>query len=290
VRVGASKLDSKNNHPKRITMFNYYRMSSVFRRAAFAFLTAIGLTYARQTTPQKIHELFRRLWPQSIGVDLLKCGEYLIPTDIGVIDAVFSPGVGPNSEFELFFASKNIPCYMADASVDAPSVSNSNFHFVKKYIGATTQGEFINLEDWIHQNYPEGQNAVLQMDIEGAEYESILSVSSETLKRFKLIVMEIHYLNFLASQEGMALGSAFFHHLLKDFTVAHFHVNNFLRPVKFKDVMFPADIEITLVRNDLVKNPQPVEVLPHPLDMKNNPNKRDHQFHQYFRDGVVARY
>jgi hypothetical protein len=265
-------------------------MSSAFRRLWFRLLTSIGLTYSRQTSPQKIHDLFRKLWPQNIGIELHKCGEYLIPIDVGAVDAVFSPGVGPNSDFELFFANKDIPCYMADASVDAPSVSNSNFHFVKKYIGATTQGEFICLEDWFCQNYPEGKNAVLQMDIEGAEYESILSVPNETLKRFKLIVMEIHYLNFLASQEGMALGAAFFHHLLKDFTVAHFHVNNFLRPVKFKHVMFPADIEITLIRNDLVKNVHPVEMLPHPLDIKNNPNKRDHQFHKYFRDGVVAKY
>lgn len=271
-------------------MFKYYRMSSVFRRASFAFLTSIGLTYSRQTTPQKIHHLFQRLWPQKIGVDLRKCGEYLIPTDIGPVDAVFSPGVGPNSDFELFFANQNIPCFMADASVEAPSVSNPNFHFIKKYIGTTTRDEFVCLEDWIRENYPEGNNGVLQMDIEGAEYQSILSLSSETLKRFKLVVMEIHYLNFLASQEGMALGSAFFHHLLKDFTVAHFHVNNFLRPIKFKELMFPADIEITLVRNDLVKNAEPVRVLPHPLDIKNNPNKPDHQFHPYFRDGVVAKY
>ena len=70
--------------------------------------------------------------------------------------------------------------------------------------------------------------------------------------------MEIHYLNFLASQDGMALGTEFFHHLLKYFMVAHLHKNNFLCYIKIKRLMFPADIEITLVRNDLVKYAEPV--------------------------------
>ncbi len=105
-----------------------------------------------------------------------------------------------------------------------------------------------------------------------------------------MIVMEIHYLNFLVSQEGLALGSAFFNHLLRDFTVVHFHVNNYLRPVAFKGLKYPQDIEITLIRNDLIKNSKPVDVLPHSLDIKNNPKKKDHVLYQYFKNGVVAKY
>jgi len=271
-------------------MFKYYRMSSVFRRAAFASLTSIGLTYSRQSSVVKIHDLFRKLWPISTDMHLQKCGEYLIPENLGNIDVLFSPGVGLNSEFELQFANQGIACHMADASVDAPSVHHENFSFIKKYIGPKTEGEFISLEEWINANYAKGQNAVLQMDIEGAEYQSILSLPNETLKKFKMIVMEIHHLNFLVSQEGLALGSIFFNHLLKDHTVVHFHANNYLRPVKFKGLKFPQDIEITLIRNDLIKNSKPVDVLPHPLDIKNNPKKNDHIFHQYFEDGVVAKY
>lgn len=271
-------------------MFKYYRMSSAFRRAAFVCLTSIGLTYSRQSNVTKIHDLFRKLWPMNTEMHLQKCGEYLIPQNIGNVDVLFSPGVGPNSDFELHFANQSVSCYMADASVDAPSVKHGNFHFIKKYIGPKTEEEFISLEDWINANYAEGQNAVLQMDIEGAEYQSILALPNETLKKFKMIVMEIHYLNFLASQEGLALGAAFFNHLLKDFTVVHLHVNNYLRPVKFKGLKFPQDIEITLIRSDLIKNAKPVDALPHPLDIKNNPKKKDHIFYQYFKDGVIAKY
>lgn len=271
-------------------MFNYYRMSSAFRRAAFSCLTSIGLTYSRQSSAIKIHDLFRKLWPIDAGISLKQCGDYLVPENIGDIDILFSPGVGLSSEFELQFANKNIPCYMADASVDHPFINHANFHFTKKYVGPKTEGQFISLEEWIDKNYPQGKNAVLQMDIEGSEYQSVLSLSRDTLLKFKMIVMEIHYLNFLTSQEGLALGSAFFNHLLRDFSVVHFHANNYLRPVKFKGLKFPQDIEITLIRNDLIKNPTPVKHLPHPLDIKNNPKKSDHILHKNFKDGIVEKY
>jgi hypothetical protein len=80
-------------------------------------------------------------------------------------------------------------------------------------------------------------------------------------------------LNYLASQEGLALGSAFFNHLLRDFVVVHLHVNNYLRPVKYKGLKFPQDIEITMVRRDLVQNAVPVDELPHPLDIKKQPEE-----------------
>lgn len=265
-------------------------MSSVIRRVTFSLLTSIGLTYSRQSSVTKIHELFQKLWPKDVGIRLKKCGDYLIPENIGDIDALFSPGVGLNSEFELKFANQNIQCYMADASVDQPFVSHANFHFTKRYVGPKTEEEYISLEEWIKENYPKGRNAVLQMDIEGAEYQSILSLSGETLLKFKIIVMEIHYLNFLCSQEGLALGSAFFNHLLKDFSVIHFHANNYLRPVEFKGLKFPQDIEITLIRNDLIESSKPVNSLPHSLDIKNNPKKNDHIFHQHFKNGVVFKY
>ena len=271
-------------------MFKYYRMSSVFRRAAFSLLTSVGLTYSKQSDVEEIHNLFRKLWPSDAGINLKLCGDYLIPENIGDVDILFSPGVGFNSEFELQFANKNIPCQMADASVEQPFVHHPNFHFIKKYVGPKTEGQFISIEEWIGKNYPQGRNAVLQMDIEGSEYQSVLSLSRETLGKFKMIVMEIHYLNFLCSQEGLALGSAFFNHLLRDFKVAHFHANNYLRPVQFRGLKFPQDIEITLIRNDLVKNSSPVRILPHPLDIKNNPNKKDHIFHQHFKNGVVKKY
>lgn len=269
-------------------MTNFYRLSSVFRRVTFTFLTFVGLTYSRQSKVSEIHDLFRRLWPIQSDHELHLCGHYLIPKDLGKIDALFSPGVGPDSNFELIFAKQGVPCYLADASIDKAPIDHFNIHFLKKFIGPKTDSEFISLDDWVNSYYPEGNNAILQMDIEGAEYRSISSASIATLKKFKLIVIEVHYLNFLTSQEGLCTGSIFFDRLLENFSPVHFHINNYLRPIKFKYLKFPSDIELTLIRNDLITQRTPVEELPHELDIVSNPKKHSPSMHKQFISGVIT--
>ena len=41
--------------------------------------------------------------------------------------------------------------------------------------------------------YPQGQDFLLQMDIEGGEYLSLLATPQELLRRFRIIVLEVHY-------------------------------------------------------------------------------------------------
>ncbi len=125
------------------------------------------------------------------------------------------------------------------------------------------------------------------MDIESGEYEAILGTSRLTLKKFKVIVIEVHSLHFLTSSEGMALGNSFFHRLLKSFNVCHFHVNNYLRPVRYQGLVYPSDIELTLIRKDLCTDLTPVSNLPHPLDEPSNPRKKDPRFYEGFVEGVV---
>jgi len=245
------------------------------------------LTYSRQADPIAIHNLFKRLWPLETGHELSFCGGYLFPRNIGEIDVIFSPGVGPTSDFEFEFAKKGIACYLADASVDGPSIEHANFNFIKKYIGSETKENFICFRDWIVSNYPSGNDAVLQMDIEAGEYESILSLDDAFLARFKVIVIEVHNLNFLTSQEGFVLGNIFFNHLLNNFEVTHFHTNNYIRPIRFKGIVFPSDIELVLIRKDLCLDKKPVNILPHHLDKPSNPLKKDPAYHKNFLMGII---
>jgi hypothetical protein len=273
-------------------MFKPYRLSGTIRRFIFKLLTKSGLTYSRQSNPLDLYGLFQKIWPVETGHELAYCGgSYIFPGEIGEIDAVFSPGVGLNSDFELQFAHQGVPCYLADASVSGPAASHENFNFIKKYIGSDGDGNHIKLDEWVSGNYPLGSNAVLQMDIEGAEYDAILSTPHEILNKFKVIVIEIHNLNFMTSQEGFILGSLFFDRLLKNFYVRHLHTNNYIRPFEFGAFKFPSDIELVLIRKDLCKiSPlEPVKQLPHHLDRPSNPNKKDLEYYDGFVNGVVKR-
>lgn len=270
-------------------MFKPYRLSGTFRRFFFNFLTAVGLTYSRQSNPIDLHKIFKKLWPVDTGHKLIYCGGlYIFPEGVGEIDAVFSPGVGTSSEFELQFAKKGVSCYLADASVDGPAVQHDNFNFIKKFIGSDGGENYIRLNDWVNNNYPLGSSAVLQMDIEGAEFESILSTSQDILSKFKVIVIEIHKLNFMTSQEGCILGGLFFSHLLQNFHVRHFHTNNYIRPFGFGQFKFPSDIELVLIRRDLCHVVSPVNTLPHHLDRPSNPRKKDPLYFERFFEGVIS--
>ncbi len=254
----------------------------------FRVLASVGLPYGRSTPAADIHRLFRRLWPADCGFTLTPCGEYLVPAELGAVDTLFSPGVGQCSSFETAFADRGVVCHLADASVDGPAEPHPNFRFRKAFVGPRSEGDVIGFETWVDEVYPAGDRAVLQMDIEGAEYEAILATERATLRRFAMIVVEVHKLNMLTSQEGFALGSLFFDKLLADFVVCHFHVNNYIRPIVYHGLTFPSDIELTLVRRDLVGETKPVEALPHPLDRPATTRKIDPRSWPRFEAGVLV--
>jgi hypothetical protein len=227
------------------------------------------------------------LWPVNTGHKLQRLGNYLFPKNIGKIDAVFSPGVGPTSDFEYEFAKKGIKCFLADASVTTPAITHKNFIFTQKHIGKKTTENYMTLRQWVHNHYSVGNNAILQMDIEGGEYESITRTDQNTLCKFKVIIIEIHKLNILSSQEGLELGTILFYNLLNNFYVCHFHTNNYIRPIHYKGIIFPSDIELTLVRKDLCTSKTPVTELPNPLDIPSNPEKKDPSYYQNFLNGII---
>jgi hypothetical protein len=247
----------------------------------------MGLTYSRLTPVRDIHELFRELWPVETGHPLARCGPYLMPEGIRPIDRVFSPGVGDSSEFELVFAEQGIKCHLADGSVPGPPDPHPQFQFTRKFIGRRSDEQTVDFRSWVETFYPSGNSAILQMDIEGGEYESILGVDGHFLRKFKVMVLEVHCLNILTSQEGYLAGAAFFDRLRRDFHVCHLHVNNYIRPVRYRGLVYPSDIELTLVRKDLCAQTHSVAHLPHPLDRPSNPRKRDPRLHPRFEKGVI---
>ena len=61
--------------------------------------------------------------------------------------------------------------------------------------------------------------------------------------------------------------------LLQDFCVVHLKPNNADTTFSFAGYSFPNTLEVTLVSRRFVEPQKSVDRLPHPLDVKNNPNK-----------------
>jgi hypothetical protein len=230
------------------------------------------------TDQRWVSALIHRLHPVTCGRELIRLGPerdggYLVPDDLDGIESCFSPGVSNMSDFELDCARRGMKVFMADASVDAPAISHSQFHFVKRHVGAATQGESISLEEWIEtSDAGSGADCLLQMDIEGCEYEALLSLPIAVQRRFRIIVVEFHFLDRLFCEPMFALYARAFEKLLTTHSCVHIHPNNICPAVTVGELEIPQIAEFTFLRNDRVENAQFATTFPHPLDRDNTSN------------------
>ncbi|MFW2440391.1 MAG: FkbM family methyltransferase [Arenicellales bacterium] len=197
-------------------------------------------------------------------------GGYLIPDDLIGVEACFSPGVNLISGFEKDCANTGMKVFLADKSVDQAAESDEMFHFTKKYVGVTTSEDCMTIDDWVSSSLPENpSDLLLQIDIEGAEYEVFLGMSDCLMRRFRIIVAEFHGLEKLWSRHFFQFASKAFEKLLQTHTCVHIHPNNCCGYVQKNELAIPSAAEFTFLRSERISNPSLVDSFPHPLDCNN---------------------
>lgn len=241
------------------------------------FLGKRGIFISRVTSRLQLDDFFRLIRPVKTNYDLVRFGSdldggYLIPEDLEGVDGCFSPGVSTTSDFELEMANRGIKCFMADYSVDAPSLGHELFSFEKKFLGSYNDEIFMTLENWVSRNLPNGNEMILQMDIEGYEYEVIMNTTSQMLKRFRIIVIEFHDLEQMLNKLGFVLIYQTFRKLLLDFEIVHIHPNNIMKAKRaiYKEYEIPSVIEVTFLRRDRITTMTTIKKFPHELDQLNS--------------------
>jgi hypothetical protein len=205
-------------------------------------------------------------------------GGYLIPDDLSGITECFSPGVDVTATFEKDLACRGIYSHLADASVDGSPEKFKILSFEKKNLGPYTDGDYMSLEHWFRSKVPSSWpvgDFILQMDIEGAEYQTILATPPEILRRFRIIAIEVHNAQHWFNPIAWDTMQTFIGKLLADFHVVHIHPNNNCPFIQYDEVFFPTVFELTLLRKDRAQPEGFVEQLPHPLDQPNVLNKPD---------------
>jgi hypothetical protein len=251
-------------------------MKHAFVKTAFvsACLTA-GISVAKQTDREEVQKLISRVHPLTTEHPLIRLGDngdggYLVPDDLEGIAACFSPGVDNRASFETSMIERGIPCFMADASVESAPINGPMAHFTKKFLGVTNDAQTVTLDDWISAHHPGDDDLLLQIDIEGAEWPVLLNVSSKTLSRFRIIVIEFHELERLMDKHAFQIIKATFDRLLEKFYVVHSHPNNFGRSVRCGSMIIPRVMEMTMIRKDRVRSTGFAQTFPHPLDATND--------------------
>lgn len=246
----------------------------------------------------RVKYLFELLQPVKTGHELIRIGSahdggYLLPNDLREIKTCYSAGVGDSTEFEDQLAFLGIKSFLADPTVAESEAFRKKYNIEKFPIAAAT-GDVIKLKmfgdlegqdlpfqgvslvDWVNSKAgSEDNESILKLDIEGGEYQALLSTPTNFLKKFRIICLELH--SFPNIRNPYFLNNLIIPMLEKlksNFDVVHIHPNNVAPSVKFLKLSVPHAIELTLHRKDRQKH-EPIKLanLSHPLDTETIANK-----------------
>lgn len=251
-------------------------MNNFLETIGIRLMEQIGGYPAYATGIGGLRSLIHNLRPFTTNHGLVRLGAsddggYLVPDDLDAIEACFSPGVASCSDFEVDCANRGMKVFMADKSVNAPVISHPKFNFLKKHIGAISQDDFITMEDWIEMSLPDStSDLMLQMDIEGAEYQTFLTTPIKILNRFRIMVVEFHDLPRLWNLPYYSLASVVFDKILLNHVCVHIHPNNCCGAITRKGVTIPRIMEFTFLRKDRIQQKKTTTNFPHRLDRRNS--------------------
>ncbi len=237
---------------------------------------AVAKTFPTDMTSRSdIRSLLKKLNPLSTDRELIRLGPkgdggYLVPNDLVGIQACFSPGVGFVSGFEGDCAKLGMKVFLADKSVDRPVAEHELFHFTKRFVGATSDDDFMTLDNWVNSSLPEiDSDLLLQIDIEGYEYEVFLSTSEALMQRLRIIVAEFHHLDQLWSRPFFNLARRAFDKILQTHACVHIHPNNCCGSLQMDGVDIPRVMEFTFLRSDRIEHSSHQNDFPSSLDYDN---------------------
>lgn len=210
-------------------------------------------------------------------------GAYLVPDDLHGIRVCYSPGVADRKHFEdQLLAQFGIDSQLCDRSANPDLLQTplmqGRQHFRSKWLDINGADDSITLWEWVDETCPDpGDDLILQMDIEGAEYRNLLATPAATLSRFRIIVIELHALERMADADVLAeVMKPLAERLTAQFTCVHVHPNNCCGDVELSgtDIRIPRVLELTFLRNDRFgaagMGPVHAPLLPHPEDIVGN--------------------
>ena len=225
-------------------------------------LVRAGFIFSRTIAQSSLRELISQLRPIPAGRPMIQLGSegdggYLVPDDLEGLECCFSPGVGTNSTFEMDLAERGIRVLLADKSVQGPASNHPKFSFLPCFVASYTDPShhLISMEEWsARENVDRGTgDLILQMDIEGCEYEVIHSLGETLLKRFRIIVIEFHNLHQLLNCNHFGYMHRAFTKLLRDHAVVQVQRNFVSGSVRYGDLEVPKLMEFTFYRRDRIE-------------------------------------
>jgi hypothetical protein len=152
-------------------------------------------------------------------------------------DTVYSLGVGPVDQcisFDKEMAQNQKTVYLYDGSVNFWD-NRKEFFFKKEFIDSQKLEKIVS-----ENNHFEKTNILLKMDIEGAEFETIINSNEDVFKHFNQFTVEVHDILFSSQVEDLEyikqnsreeMKFAFFEKINKFYNLVHIHGNNYSKTI-----------------------------------------------------------
>ena len=226
-------------------------------------------------------------------------GYVLLDYELESIDVIYSYGVGNNSDFEAMFCEKyHAIARLYDHTVDSAPLEKDFFYFKKEGVGGERTQDRNTIENHLIENGDNGKRLLLQMDVDGAEWDTLLQTPNSVLSLFDQVLIEVHGLGTDCSK-ALNGGEIYLASLNKKikvlrqinelFNLYHVHVNteggfHYIGWYKIPDVL-----ELTYVNKKLEKKAEYSKVIfPTKFDRPNVKGRKDQDLHFWpFYPGMI---
>ncbi|WP_298344636.1 hypothetical protein [Ferrimicrobium sp.] len=247
--------------------------------AYLSFVAQQGPRFLAPTDIGALLELQNLLTPMTpYGAEFIRVGGAndggYVMVDRGLANTIaYNFGIGQEVTWDQAMAMRNNRVYQYDHTIDAPPPVEGETVFYRLGLGAKTSETMISLGDALATHHNETRDdLILNIDIEGGEWDILPQLRPHDLAPFSQIVMELHHL--LRIVEDHAFQARVYRSLEVLFgthQIVHVHANNYGARALADGVMGYDVLEVTLVRKADWEFTDCQHLFPRPLDRPNNP-------------------
>jgi len=192
--------------------------------------------------------------------------------------AVYNFGIGQEVTWDQAMADRQNIVFQFDHTIDAPPPTRGATLFTRKGLGATSDESFVSLHDALVVNGDQDRDdLVLNIDIEGGEWDILPTLDPRVLGCFSQIVIELHdLLHYVTDPVFRSWVQVSLDRLCADHTIVHVHANNNGARGVAGNVMGYDVLELTLVRSKDWTFVDETITYPRAFDKPNSPHRHEY--------------
>ena len=202
-------------------------------------------------------------------------GGYVMVDALDGIAGALSVGIGSDVSWDVEIAHRGIEVFQYDHTVSGPPISHPRFHFSPVGIAeaSSPDGSFMSLDQMVAA-VPGDGDLIAKLDVEGAEWPALSSVSRQTMHRLAQMVIELHAPSpddITTSLRNLGILAQ----IRPTHEVVHVHANNYAGVGARDGIRVPDVMELTYLRRAGIEFAPCIEDFPTTLDRPNDPERAD---------------